>query len=156
MLALSTQLLHANAMSNTDKDKVAMAAERTLNDNSNMSSISYSVSIDDSNNDINVTVMNTNSSQKTGLFIDTPASEIKNLVLVYITAVKIYSDLGNLYVIYESNKGTKDNVYGLRSWAEQVRKEGNYYNKDDLIKFTNDLIFTSPKLKPYKSKFLSQ
>lgn len=151
LIALSMTLQHAGAMSNTDKDHVAMAAERALNDQNTIASTSYSVSIVGSNNDINVTIMSTEFNQKDMNYID--AKESLNIVMMYIFLVNRYPDLGNLNVVYENDNGTIDSVYGLRSWAEQVRKDDNgygdgsdRYNRDDLSNFAGKMLDTDAQL----------
>jgi tetratricopeptide (TPR) repeat protein len=156
VIALSMILPHAGAMSNTDKDRVSMATERTLNGNAKDSN-SYTVNIVGPNNDINITVMSIEFSQKNMDHLD--ANELSKIVPMYVYLIDIYPDLGNLNIIYENDKGAVDSVYGLRSWAEQVRKdnsgigvEGYSYNRDDLSNFGAQIIMTDALLAKAKER----
>lgn len=141
LIALSMTLLYAGAMSNTDRDTVIMAAERALMDYGATASASYSVDIVGINNDINVSIMSPELNKK-NFILNINANDMADITSMYILLVNMYPDLGNLNVVYENDKGTVDTAYGLRSWAEQVRKDDNgygtngyRYNRDDLADF---------------------
>ena len=85
-------LPQAVAMSNTDKDKLAMALERTLMDNTAVASISYSVDIVGPNNDLNVTAMSIEFSQNNMDYLDT--KELLKIIPTYVYLISTYPDLG--------------------------------------------------------------
>jgi tetratricopeptide (TPR) repeat protein len=132
LVALSMTLQNAGAMSNTDKDRVTMAVEHTLMGDKSLTSASASIT--GWNNDMKLTVMLTD-----GFTI---ASAIVPISVIYIALINKFPDLGNLNVTFETKNGMIDSAYGLRSWAEQVREEGNSYNKDDLINFGTAMMLT--------------
>ena len=131
-----------------------------------MASISYSVDIVGPNNDLNVTAMSIEFSQNNMDYLDT--KELLKIIPTYVYLISTYPDLGNLNIVYENDKGTVDSVYGLRSWAEQVRKDDNgygsdgyRYNKDDLTNLAAQILSTDARLAKAKeqtaaSKYVDQ
>jgi hypothetical protein len=142
LLALTAIFLQASAMSDYDKIRAAMAAERTLMNSSAIASAR--VNINGSNNDMNVTVKLAEGSEKSDT--NQVASATVPIAVIYITLVNMYPDLGNLGIEYDNNTGMVLTGYGLRSWAEQVRKEGNGYNNQDLIDFGAAVMLTTTDL----------
>jgi len=141
-LMLAAIFLQASAMTDSDKSRVAIAAERTLMDNSAIASAR--VSINGPNNNLNMTVKLQETSEKTD--ISKAVSATVPIAVIYVTLVNMYPDLGNLGIEYENNTGVILAGYGLRSWAEQVRKEGNGYNNQDLINFGTAVMLTTTDL----------
>jgi len=141
-LMLAAIFLQASAMTDSDKSRVAIAAERTLMDNSAIASAR--VSINGPNNNLNMTVKLQETSEKTD--ISKAVSATVPIAVIYVTLVNMYPDMGNLGIEYENNTGVILAGYGLRSWAEQVRKEGNGYNNQDLINFGTAVMLTTTDL----------
>ena len=142
LLALAMFFMQSSAMSDNDKNRVAMAAERTLMDSSAIGSAHANIM--GLNNDLNITVKLPEASKKSDSTLI--ASATVPIAVIYIALVDMYPDIGNLGIEYENNTGSILSGYGLRSWAEQVRKEGNGYNNQDLINFGTAVLLTTTDL----------
>lgn len=141
-LALAAIFMQSSAMSDNDKNRVAMAAKRTLTESGAVASAR--VNIIGLNNDLNITLKLPEATEKSDTAL--VASATMPISVIYITLVNMYPDIGNLGIEYENNTGTILAGYGLRSWAEQVRKEGNGYNNQDLINFGTAVLLTTTDL----------